>query len=73
VYIPFFVESIFILNKVIYFQTISTFSMSVVRKMVSLKKEDDEFLQSHSISLSKFVRNNIEKLKEIDSVLESKS
>jgi len=45
--------------------------MSIVRKMVSLKKEDDEFLQSHSISLTKFVRNNIEKLKEIDSVLES--
>ena len=38
--------------------------MSVVRKMVSLKKEDDEFLQSNSISLTKFVRNNIEKLKE---------
>jgi len=41
--------------------------MSVVRKMISLKKEDAEFLQSNSISLSKFVRNNIEKLKETGS------
>ena len=46
--------------------------MSVIRKMVSLKKEDDEFLQSNSISLSKFVRNNIEKLKETGSALESR-
>ena len=38
--------------------------MSVIRKMISLKKEDAEFLQSNSISLSMFVRNNIEKLKE---------
>ena len=44
--------------------------MSVVRKMVSLKKEDDEFLQSNSISLTKFVRNNIEKLKETRSELQ---
>ena len=43
--------------------------MSVVRKMVSLQKEDAEFLQSNSISLSKFVRNNIEKLKETRSSL----
>jgi len=46
--------------------------MSVVRKMVSLKKEDAEFLQSNSISLTKFVRNNIEKLKETGSALVSK-
>jgi len=44
--------------------------MSVIRKMVSLKKEDAEYLQSNSISLSKFVRNNIEKLKETRSTLE---
>ena len=44
--------------------------MSVVRKMVSLKKEDAEYLQSNSISLSKFVRNNIEKLKETRSSFE---
>ncbi|KAG2479236.1 MAG: hypothetical protein NPMRTH1_50010 [Nitrosopumilales archaeon] len=44
--------------------------MSVVRKMVSLKKEDADYLQSNSISLSKFVRNNIEKLKETRSSLE---
>jgi len=37
--------------------------MTIVRKMVSLEKEDVEFLQCNSISLSKFVRNNIEKLK----------
>ena len=44
--------------------------MSVVRKMISLKKEDAEFLQSNSISLSQFVRNNIEKLKETRSSLQ---
>ncbi len=32
--------------------------------MISMEKEDAEFLQSNSISLSKFVRNNIKKLKE---------
>ena len=45
--------------------------MSVVRKMISLKKEDAEFLQSNSISLSMFVRNNIEKLKETGPTLAS--
>lgn len=45
--------------------------MAVVRKMVSLQKEDVEFLQSNSISLSKFIRNNIEKLKETGSTLAS--
>jgi len=38
----------------------------IVRKMVSLDKEDVDFLQSNSISLSKLVRNNIRKLKESD-------
>jgi len=38
--------------------------MSVVRKMISLKPEDLEYIQDNSISLSKFVRNNIKKLKE---------
>jgi len=47
--------------------------MSIVRKMISMEKEDAEFLQSNSISLSKFVRNNIEKLKKSSLVLESKS
>jgi len=37
--------------------------MSVVRKMISLQKDDAEFLENKSISLSKFVQNNIEKLK----------
>jgi len=32
--------------------------------MISMEKEDAEFIQSNSISLSKFVRNNIRKLKE---------
>jgi len=32
-----------------------------------MEKEDAEFLQSNSISLSKFVRNNIKKLKETHS------
>jgi len=43
---------------------LSIFRMSVVRKMISMKEEDVEFLQSNSISLSKFMRNNIRKLKE---------
>jgi len=34
--------------------------------MISMDIEDAEFLQSNSISLSKFVRNNIRKLKESD-------
>ena len=46
--------------------------MSVVRKMISLKAEDVEYLQDNSISLSKFVRNNIKKLKETDSVSKPK-
>jgi len=41
--------------------------MSVIRKMISLKEEDLEYIQDNSISLSKFVRNNIKKLKETDS------
>jgi len=40
--------------------------MSVIRKMISLDKEDADYLQINSISLSKFVRNNIRKLKESD-------
>ncbi len=48
---------------------LSIFRMSVVRKMISMKEEDVEFLQSNSISLSKFMRNNIRKLKETGSVL----
>ena len=46
--------------------------MSVVRKMISLKEEDAEFLQDNSISLSMFVRNNIKKMKETDSACNSK-
>jgi len=46
--------------------------MSVVRKMISLKPEDVEYLQDNSISLSKFVRNNIRKMKETDSASNSK-
>jgi len=38
--------------------------MSVVRKMISMNPEDFEYLQSNSISLSKFMRNNVKKLKE---------
>jgi len=37
--------------------------MSVVRKIISLQKDDAEFLENKSISLSKFVQNNIKKLK----------
>ncbi len=48
---------------------LSIFRMSVVRKMISMKEEDVEFLQSNSISLSKFMRNNIRKLKETGSTL----
>lgn len=47
--------------------------MSVVRKMISMKPEDVEYLQRNSISLSKFVRNKIRKLKETDSVLSTES
>jgi len=43
--------------------------MSVVRKMVSIDRADAEFLKENSISLSKFVRNNVRKLKENGSVL----
>jgi len=43
--------------------------MSVVRKMISMQIDDVEFLQSNSISLSKFMRNNVRKLKETGSVL----
>jgi len=32
-----------------------------------MQKEDVEFLQSNSISLSKFMQNNIKKLKETNS------
>jgi len=32
--------------------------------MISMEKEDVDFLQNNSISLSKFMRNNIKKLKE---------
>jgi len=46
--------------------------MSVVRKMISLKPEDVEYLQDNSISLSKFVRNNIKKMKETDSACNPK-
>ena len=46
--------------------------MSVVRKMISLNPEDVEYLQDNSISLTKFVRNNIRKLKETDSVSKPK-
>jgi len=46
--------------------------MSVVRKMISLKPEDLEYIQDNSISLSKFVRNNIKKMKETDSASNSK-
>jgi len=38
--------------------------MSVVKKMISLKEEDEEFLNVNSISLSQFVRNSIKNLKE---------
>ena len=41
--------------------------MSTVRKMISMNQEDVEYLQSNSISLSKFMRNNIRKLKETGS------
>jgi len=41
--------------------------MSIVRKMISMQKEDADFLQSRSISLSKFMQNNIKKLKETHS------
>jgi len=41
--------------------------MSVVRKMVSMKIEDVEYIEMNSISLSKLVRNNIKKLKETHS------
>jgi len=37
--------------------------MSVVRKLVSMPKEDAEFLENNSISLSKFVQRNIEKIR----------
>jgi len=40
--------------------------MSIVRKMISMEKEDADYLLSNSISLSMFVRNNIRKLKESD-------
>jgi len=40
--------------------------MSIVRKMISMDREDAEYLQINSISLSKLVRNNIRKLKESD-------
>jgi len=43
--------------------------MSVVRKMISMNPEDFEYLQSNSISLSKFMRNNVKKLKETGSTL----
>jgi len=38
----------------------------IIRKMVSIDKEDVDYLLTNSISLSKFVRNNIRKLKESD-------
>ena len=44
--------------------------MSVVRKMVSIDRADVEFLKDNSISLSKFVRNNVRKLKETGSALQ---
>jgi len=43
------------------------FSMSIVRKMVSMNPEDVEFIEMNSLSLSKLVRNHIKKLKETSS------
>jgi len=41
--------------------------MSTVKKMISMQKEDVEYLQDKSISLSMFMRNNVRKLKETGS------
>jgi len=38
--------------------------MSTVKRLVSLREEDNDFLKVNSISLSQFVRNNIKNLKE---------
>jgi len=38
--------------------------MSIVRKMISIKEEDVEFLKYNAISLSQLVRNDIRKRRE---------
>ena len=38
--------------------------MSTIKRLVSLREEDAEFLNTNSISLSQFVRNGIKNLKE---------
>jgi len=38
--------------------------MSTVKRLVSMREEDNDFLNDNSISLSKFVRNSIKNMKE---------
>jgi len=47
--------------------------MSTVKKIISMHLEDVEYLEQNSISLSKFVRNNVKKLKETEPVLSTES
>jgi len=47
--------------------------MSTVKKIISMHLEDVEYLEQNSISLSKFVRNNVKKLKETEPVLTTES